>query len=128
MISMSYHILCETMLFYVTNMLPDFRWLRGGTVLSQHLNRGGRRATLIIRDLRNLTTGPQRHIEPVDLRKLVRQTVSRLERRLPLSIKLETELDSMPLVMARAGLRRRERAPRRWARNATRAQARGRAA
>jgi signal transduction histidine kinase len=71
--------------------------------LTADIGEGARRAKLIISDLQGLTSVTQRGIERIDLHRLVHQTISLLEPRVPPGVHLSAELGPVPTLAARAG-------------------------
>jgi signal transduction histidine kinase len=71
--------------------------------LTVDIGEGARRAQLIITDLQSLTSAAQRGIERVDLHRVVRQTISLLQPRVPAGVRLEAELSPVSTLPARAG-------------------------
>ena len=71
--------------------------------LTSDISEGARRAQLIITDLQSLTSAAQRGIERVDLHRVVRQTMSLLEPRVPPGVHLDAELTQVATLPARAG-------------------------
>ena len=71
--------------------------------MSADLAEGARRAQLIIGDLQTLTSAAQRHYEDVDVRRAIEQSISLISPRLPAGATVELDLESVPLLRARAG-------------------------
>jgi signal transduction histidine kinase len=71
--------------------------------LTSDIGEGARRVQLIITDLQSLTAAAQRGIERVELHRIVRQTVSLLEARVPSAVQLDTVLNPVSPLPARAG-------------------------
>ena len=71
--------------------------------LTADIGEGARRARLIISDLQSLTSAAQRSVETVDLGRVVTQTVSLLGPRLPPGVRLETDVEAVQPIAARAG-------------------------
>jgi signal transduction histidine kinase len=71
--------------------------------MTSDIAEGARRAQLIISDLQNLTAASQRALEEVDLHRIVRQSLALLGPRVPPSIRIETALEPVPPLHARAG-------------------------
>ena len=71
--------------------------------LTSDIGEGARRAQLIITDLQSLTSAAQRGVERVDLHRLVRQTISLLEPRVPPGVHIEADLTPVSALPARAG-------------------------
>ncbi|MDP1922248.1 MAG: HAMP domain-containing sensor histidine kinase [Myxococcales bacterium] len=70
--------------------------------LTSDVDEGARRAKLIIGDLQSLTTS-QRGVEQVDLARAVNQTLALLKPRTGPGVRVDTQLEPLPLVTARAG-------------------------
>jgi signal transduction histidine kinase len=70
--------------------------------MTEDISEGARRAKLIISDLQGLTAS-QRSVEQVDLHRAVRQSVTLLSPRLPPGVQIESELEPVPSITARAG-------------------------
>lgn len=73
------------------------------TRLTRDVSEGARRAQLIVSDLQSLTSVAQRGVERVDLHRVVRQTLLMLKQKVPPGVTIETQLATVPLVVARAG-------------------------
>ena len=71
--------------------------------MTDDIAEGARRAQLIISDLQNLTSASQRALEQVDLQRVVRQSLALLGPRIPAAIKVETAIEAVPPLAARAG-------------------------
>jgi signal transduction histidine kinase len=71
--------------------------------LTADIGEGARRAQLIITDLQSLTSAAQRGIERIDLHRVVRQTISLLQPRVPPGVTLEAQLSPVSTLPARAG-------------------------
>jgi signal transduction histidine kinase len=71
--------------------------------MSVDLAEGARRAQLIIGDLQTLTSAAQRHYEDVDVRRAIEQSINLIAPRLPAGATVELDLESVPLLRARAG-------------------------
>ena len=71
--------------------------------LTSDIAEGARRAQLIISDLQSLTSAAQRGIEPLDLHRVVRQTIALLAPRVPAGVRLEAALSPVSTLPARAG-------------------------
>jgi signal transduction histidine kinase len=71
--------------------------------LTSDIGEGARRAQLIITDLQSLTSAAQRGVEWVDLHRVVRQTISLLQPRVPPGVELTARLEPVPSLPARAG-------------------------
>ena len=71
--------------------------------MTDDIAEGARRAQLIISDLQNLTSASQRALEQVDLQRVVRQSLALLGPRIPAAINVETAIEAVPPLAARAG-------------------------
>src|SRR5207244_3935927 len=71
--------------------------------MTDDIAEGARRAQLIISDLQNLTSASQRALEQVDLQRVVRQSLALLGPRIPAAIKVETAIEAVQPLAARAG-------------------------
>jgi signal transduction histidine kinase len=81
----------------------DLAWLeRDVQSLLGDLDEGSRRAKLIVGDLQNLTSGAQRSLETVDLRRVIAQTQSIVQPRLA-GVDATFQTGEAPEVIARAG-------------------------
>ena len=82
----------------------DLRFVANDLVrMTADISEGARRAKLIIGDLQGLTTASQRGLDRVDLHQVVTQTVTLLGARVPAGVRLETDLQPVREVVARAG-------------------------
>lgn len=71
--------------------------------LLDDVEEGAKRARLIVGDLQSLTDGPSRSIEPVDLAKVIAQSVRLLEPSKPETVAIEVDANDGEPILARAG-------------------------
>lgn len=71
--------------------------------IAQDIAEGARRSALIVGDLQNLTSAPQRSVEEVDLTQIARQTEALFAQRLSPRVRIELALADAARLRARAG-------------------------
>jgi len=71
--------------------------------LLDDVEEGAKRARLIVGDLQSLTGGPSRTVEPVDLAKVIAQSVRLLAESKPDAVKIEVDAAACEPLLARAG-------------------------